>query len=41
MEAIAKEVMASHQTILTKILVSLDSIKKEFETSQDWKKMRT
>ena len=37
---IAKEVMASHQTILTKILVSLDSIKKEFETSQDWKKMQ-
>jgi hypothetical protein len=37
---IAKEVMASHQTILTKVLVSLDSIKKEFETSQDWKKMQ-
>lgn len=37
---IAKEVMANHQTILTKILVSLDSIKKEFETSQDWKKMQ-
>ena len=37
---IAKEVIAKHQPILTKILVSLDSIKKEFETSQDWKKMQ-
>jgi len=37
---IAKEVMSSHQSVLTKILVSLDSIKKEFETSQDWKKMQ-
>ncbi len=37
---IAKEVMSSHQLVLSKILVSLDSIKKEFETSQDWKKMQ-
>ena len=37
---IAKEVVAKHQPILTKILVSLDCIKKEFETSQDWKKMQ-
>jgi hypothetical protein len=37
---IAKEVIAKHQPILTKILVSLDCIKKEFETSQDWKKMQ-
>jgi hypothetical protein len=37
---IAKEVMAKHQPVLTKILVSLESIKKEFETSQDWKKMQ-
>lgn len=37
---IAKEVIAKHQPILTKILISLDSIKKEFETSQDWKKMQ-
>mgnify|MGYP001370078761 CR=1 FL=1 len=37
---IAKEVVSKHQPILTKILVSLDCIKKEFETSQDWKKMQ-
>ena len=37
---IAKEVIAEHKAILTKILISLDSIKKEFETSQDWKKMQ-
>jgi hypothetical protein len=37
---IAKEVVAEHQPILTKILISLDCIKKEFETSQDWKKMQ-
>ena len=37
---IAQEVIAKHQPILTKILVSLDCIKKEFETSQDWKKMQ-
>lgn len=37
---IAKEVMAKHQPVLTKILISLESIKKEFETSQDWKKMQ-
>jgi hypothetical protein len=37
---IAKEVIANHMAILTKILISLDSIKKEFETSQDWKKMQ-
>jgi hypothetical protein len=37
---IAKEVMAKHQPVLSKILVSLDAIKKEFETSQDWKKMQ-
>lgn len=37
---IAKEVIADHKAILTKILISLDSIKKEFETSQDWKKMQ-
>jgi len=37
---IAKEVVSKHQPILSKILVSLDCIKKEFETSQDWKKMQ-
>lgn len=37
---IAKEVLAKHQPIFSKILVSLDSLKKEFETSQDWKKMQ-
>lgn len=37
---IAKEVLAKHQSIFSKILISLDSLKKEFETSQDWKKMQ-
>jgi hypothetical protein len=37
---IAKQVVAKHKPILTKILISLDCIKKEFETSQDWKKMQ-
>jgi len=37
---ISKEVMASHKPVLTKILVSLENVKKEFETSQDWKKMQ-
>ena len=37
---IAKEVIANHQPILSKILITLDSLKKEFETSQDWKKMQ-
>jgi len=37
---IAKEVISKHQLILNKILISIDCIKKEFETSQDWKKMQ-
>lgn len=37
---IAKQVVGKHKSILTKILISLDCIKKEFETSQDWKKMQ-
>jgi hypothetical protein len=37
---IAKEVMSKHKPVLSKILVSLESIKKEFETSQDWKSMK-
>jgi hypothetical protein len=36
---IAKEVISRHQPVLSKILITLDSLKKEFETSQDWKKM--
>ena len=36
---IAKEVMAKHELTLSKILVSLEHIKYEYETSQDWKKM--
>jgi len=36
---IAKEVLAKHESILKKFYVSLESIKKEFETSQDWKAM--
>lgn len=37
---IAKEVLAKHEPLLSKFYVSLQSIKKEFETSQDWKKMQ-
>jgi hypothetical protein len=36
---IAKEVLAKHESILKRFFVSLESIKKEFETSQDWKAM--
>jgi hypothetical protein len=37
---IAKEVLAKHEPLLKKYYVSLESIKKEFETSQDWKQMQ-
>ena len=36
---IAKEVLAKHESVLKRFFVSLESIKKEFETSQDWKAM--
>ena len=36
---IAKEVLAKHESTLKRFFVSLESIKKEFETSQDWKAM--
>ena len=36
---IAKEVLAKHESVLKRFYVSLESIKKEFETSQDWKAM--
>lgn len=36
---IAKEVLAKHEPVLKKFYISLDSIKKEFESSQDWKAM--
>jgi len=36
---IAKEVLAKHESTLKRFFVSLESIKKEFETSQDWKSM--
>lgn len=36
----AKEVLAKHKSILNKFYVSLESVKYEFETSQDWKKMQ-
>ena len=37
---IAKEVLAKHEPLLSRYYVSLESIKKEFETSQDWKAMK-
>jgi hypothetical protein len=36
---IAKEVLAKYEPTLKKFFVSLESIKNEFETSQDWKAM--
>jgi hypothetical protein len=36
---IAKEVLAKYESTLKKFYVSLESIKNEFETSQDWKAM--
>ena len=36
---ISKEVLAKHEPVLSKLYVSLESLKKEFETSQDWKQM--
>jgi hypothetical protein len=37
---IAKEVLAKHEDLLKRYYISLDMIKKEFETSQDWKAMK-
>lgn len=37
---IAKEVLALHKNKLSRILIPIDCIKKEYETSQDWKKMK-
>jgi hypothetical protein len=37
---IAKEVLAKHESVLKRLYVSLESVKKEFETSQDWKAMQ-
>lgn len=37
---IAKEVLSKHERTLKKFFISLESIKKEFETSQDWKAMQ-
>ena len=37
---IAKEVLATHEKMLKMYYVSLESVKREFETSQDWKAMK-
>jgi len=37
---IAKEVLAKHETMLKKYYISLESVKNEFENSQDWKQMQ-
>lgn len=37
---IAKEVLATHESMLKQFYISLESIKKEFETSQDWVAMK-
>ena len=36
---ISKEVLAKHQSILTRFMISLEDVKHEYESSQDWKKM--
>ena len=37
---IAKEVLAKHETMLKRYYISLESVKNEFENSQDWKQMQ-
>ena len=37
---IAKEVLAKHEPLLSRFYVTLHDVKKEYETSQDWKKMQ-
>lgn len=37
---IAKEVLSKHQNAFSRTFISLESIKKEFETSQDWRQMQ-
>jgi len=37
---ISKEVMSNHKLVLEKVLIPVESIKNEFETSQDWIKMQ-
>jgi len=37
--SVSKEVMANHERTLRRILVTLESVKREYEMSQDWKKM--
>jgi hypothetical protein len=37
---IAKEVLAKHEGMLKRYYISLESVKREFETSQDWKAMK-
>lgn len=37
---IAKEVLAKHEPLLKRYYVSIESLKNEFETSQDWKAMK-
>ena len=37
---VAKEVLAKHEPLLSKYYISLESVKREFETSQDWKQMQ-
>jgi len=36
----AKEVLAKHEPMLSRYYIALESVKYEFETSQDWKKMK-
>jgi hypothetical protein len=36
---IAKEVLSKHEPMLKRFYIPIDSIKREFETSQDWKQM--
>jgi hypothetical protein len=38
--AIAKEVLAKHEDILRKFYIPIEGIKREFETSQNWKAMK-
>lgn len=37
---ISKEVLAKHEPLLSRYYVTLEDVKREFESSQDWKKMQ-
>lgn len=37
---ISKEVLSKYESVLNRFYISLESVKREFETSQDWRKLK-